>query len=160
MSASNRTNDADFVRELAAILREADLGEIEVERDNLKVRVSRASSVVAQTYAVPAPVQMPAAAAPTAGPVPVAGPAPAVPQGDAPGTVRSPMVGTAYLSADPNSPAFAPLGKVVAAGDTIMLIEAMKTFNPITAPTAGTVQAVLVSNEQPVEYDQPLFVIA
>jgi acetyl-CoA carboxylase biotin carboxyl carrier protein len=163
MSASAKPIDPALVRELAEILRSADLGEIEIERDDLRIRVSRMSSLPAQqqapvSYTAAVPVATPSAAAPIAAIAPTAGPVVA-PAGDHPGTVRSPMVGTVYLSADPNSPQFAPVGKTVAVGDTLMLIEAMKTFNPVTAAKAGIVKSILVSNEQPVEYDQPLIVI-
>lgn len=165
MSASPKPIDPALVRELAEILRDADLGEIEIERDDLRIRVSRMSSLPAPAMA-PANMAaaMPMQAAPAVFAAPAA-PAPTSPQpappatSDHPGTVRSPMVGTVYLSADPNSPTYAPVGKAVAVGDTLMLIEAMKTYNPVTATRAGVVKSVLVSNEQPVEYDQPLIVI-
>ena len=153
--------DASMVRELAAILREADLGEIEIEHDDLRVRVSRQSSLPAPQTVIAA---VPTSTVPVAAPTPVASataaaqtPAPTDFDGE---VVPSPMVGTAYLSPDPNSAPFIKEGDTVKAGDTLCLIEAMKTFNPVTAPKGGKITKILVSNEQPVEYDEPLVVIA
>ena len=150
--------DIEIVRQLAAVLDETQLTEIEVEDGDRRIRVARkaAQQVVA---AAPAPAAAaaapaPAAAAPAAA-APAAAPAPA-----AINAVKSPMVGTAYLSANPEAPPFVSVGQKVAAGDTLLIIEAMKTMNPITAPSAGTVTAVLVQNGQPVEFDQPLVVVA
>jgi acetyl-CoA carboxylase biotin carboxyl carrier protein len=91
--------------------------------------------------------------------VATAAPALAAPVGDAPGTVKSPMVGTAYLAAEPGAPAFISAGKTVAAGDTLLIVEAMKVMNAIAAPRAGVVRQILVENGQPVEFDQPLVVV-
>jgi acetyl-CoA carboxylase biotin carboxyl carrier protein len=140
--------DTKMVRELAELLAETGLTEIEVEDGDRKIKVSRAAPVAA-------PVQ-------TAAAVPVAAPAPAAAEPAAPdisSAVRSPMVGTAYLHPEPGAEAFIKVGDKVKAGDTLMIIEAMKVMNPITAPAAGTVKQILIENAQPVEYDQPLVVV-
>ena len=143
--------DTALVRELAELLGETGLTEIEVEDNHRKIRVSRAAAPAAAMapalFAAPAPAAAPAAAAPA-------------PTADHANAVKSPMVGTVYLSADPGSAPFVSIGQAVAAGDTLVIVEAMKVMNPITAPAAGTVRAVLVENAQPVEYDQPLVVVA
>ncbi len=148
--------DVTLVRQLAELLDETQLTEIEVEDGDRKVRVARSVTVAAAPALVPAatPVAAPALA-PAATPEPA--PAPAAPPADA---IKSPMVGTAYLSPEPGASPFIAVGDTVAAGATIVIIEAMKVMNPITAPTAGTVRAILIDNGQPVEYDQPLVVIA
>ncbi|KMS62627.1 acetyl-CoA carboxylase biotin carboxyl carrier protein [Sphingobium wenxiniae] len=145
--------DVQLVRDLAALLDDTNLTEIEVEDGDRKIRVARKAGAVAPAYvAAPAPVAAaPAAAAPAAAPAEAA-----LPSGT---TVRSPIVGTAYLAAEPGAPAFAAVGSTVKQGDTVLIVEAMKVMNAITAPTSGTVKAVLVDNGQPVEYDQPLIVI-
>ncbi len=156
MSAAKNKLDTGLIRELAAILREGDLGEIEIEHDGLKLRVSRQSTQVMHTaVAAPqsyAPMQaaLPAPAGP--GAVPVASAAPD-------NAVKSPMVGTVYLSADPQSKPYVNIGDKVKIGDTLMLVEAMKTFNPVEADRAGTVKAIYVQNSQPVEYGEPLVLI-
>lgn len=150
--------DVQLVRDLAALLDDTNLTEIEVEDGDRKIRVARkaAAAAPAAVYA-PAPV-----AAPAAAPAPSAAPA-AAPAADAPlpaGTVvKSPIVGTAYLSAEPGAAPFARIGAQVAAGETILIVEAMKVMNAIPAPASGIVKAILVDNGQPVEYDQPLIVI-
>jgi acetyl-CoA carboxylase biotin carboxyl carrier protein len=148
------TIDAKLVRELAKLLADSDLTEIEVEDGNRKIRVAR------HAHAVPAPVTYaaPPLAAAASGPAaaPAAATAPAI---DA-NAVPSPMVGTVYLQPDPEAPSFKSIGDTVKEGDTIVIIEAMKVMNAITAPRGGTLTAVYVENGQPVEYDQPLFVIA
>jgi acetyl-CoA carboxylase biotin carboxyl carrier protein len=147
--------DSALVRELAELLAETGLSEIEVEDGTRKIRVARTltAAPVATTYAAPpvAPVAPVAASAPAAA---------AAPAADAAGTVRSPMVGTAYLTPEPGAPDFVSIGQTVKAGQTLMIIEAMKVMNTITAPNGGTVTAIMVANAQPVEYDQPLVVIA
>ena len=145
--------DTALVRELAELLGETGLTEIEVEDNHRKIRVSRAAAPAAAATA-PAFFAAPAAPAP---PAPEAAPAAAADHANA---VKSPMVGTVYLSADPASAPFVSIGQAVSEGDTLVIIEAMKVMNPITAPASGTVRAVLVENAQPVEYDQPLVVIA
>ena len=146
--------DARLVRTLADILTETGLSEIEVERDGLKVRVARQISVTA-TVAAPAP----AAAHTAAAPAPESGAAPAAPVRAAGDAVNSPMVGTVYLQPQPGAPSFVKVGDSVAAGQTLMIIEAMKTMNPIPAPRAGKVVEILVSDAQPVEFGEPLVVI-
>ena len=147
--------DPSFVRALAELLDDTQLSEIEVEDGDRKVRVARTLTAAAPVAYAPAPVAAPAApaAAPTAA-------APAAPAADAfADAVKSPMVGTVYLAPEPGAPNFAAVGSAVKAGDTILIIEAMKVMNPITAPAAGTLKAVHVENSQPVEFDQPLFTI-
>ena len=141
--------DTKLVRELAELLSETGLTEIEVEDGDRKIKVSRA-----------APVAAPVAAAPAPAPVPAAAPAPAEPAApDLSSAVRSPMVGTAYLHPEPGADPFITVGAKVTAGDTLVIVEAMKVMNPITATAAGTVKEILVENGQPVEYDQPLVVV-
>jgi acetyl-CoA carboxylase biotin carboxyl carrier protein len=147
--------DPAYVRALAELLDDTGLTEIEVEDGTRKVRVARKAAAVAAPVAyAPAPVAAPAAGATAA---PAAPAAPATPSfSDA---VKSPMVGTVYLSPEPGAPNFAAVGSAVKEGETILIIEAMKVMNPIVAPTSGTLKAVHVENSQPVEYDQPLFTI-
>jgi len=147
--------DVNLVRQLAELLDTTQLTEIEVEDGDRKIRVARKAAQVAA-----APMHYAAAPAPAAAPA-------AAPQVDNAGpsapdhtsAVRSPMVGTVYLAAEPGAKPFASVGQSVAAGDTLLIVEAMKVMNPITAPSAGTVKAVLVENGQPVEFDQPLVVV-
>lgn len=154
--------DVDLVRQLAAVLDDTGLTEIEVEDGARRVRVARSGGGSSLHY----PPSFAAAAATAHGSaaasaeVPPTAPPP-VPTAAVEGeTVRSPMVGTAYLSADPASKAFVEPGQRVAAGDTLLIIEAMKVMNPILSPSAGRVTSVLVGNGQPVEFDQPLVVLA
>lgn len=148
--------DIDIVRQLAAVLDETQLTEIEVEDGQRRIRVARKAAAQQVVQAAPVPAApAPVAAAPVAA-APADGPAAAPSTVNA---VKSPMVGTAYLSPNPEAPAFVTVGQKVAAGDTLLIIEAMKTMNPILAPAAGTVKALLVENGQPVEYDQPLVVV-
>ncbi|MCA0209196.1 MAG: acetyl-CoA carboxylase biotin carboxyl carrier protein [Proteobacteria bacterium] len=148
--------DPAFVRALAELLDDTQLSEIEVEDGDRKVRVARTLTAAPVAYA-PAPVAAPAAAAPAAA---AAAPAAAAPAADSfADAVKSPMVGTVYLAPEPSAPNFAAVGSAVKAGDTILIIEAMKVMNPIVAPAAGTLKAVHVENSQPVEFDQPLFTI-
>jgi len=154
--ASGRTAkmnvDTALVRQLADMLAETGLTEIEVEDGDRKIRVARGGIVGAAPAAAASVV--PAAAQAAA----VASPAESDPADHA-NAVKSPMVGTAYLSAEPGSAVFIKVGDSVKVGDTLLIIEAMKVMNPITAPAAGTVKAILVENAQPVEYDQPLVLI-
>ena len=145
-----------LVRELAGILNETDLNEVEYKTDTLKLTLKRGAEVV-QVASAPV-MQAPAAAAPqgAASPAPAAAAAPSDDTSDA---VTSPMVGTAYVRPSPDADAFAKVGESVKAGDTILLVEAMKTFNPITAPTSGTLVAVHVEDAQGVEFGDPLFTI-
>lgn len=148
--------DVDLVRQLAELLDATSLTEIEVEDGARKIRVARkAASAPAMHYA-PAPAML---AAPAAGAPATAETGASIPA-DTTDAVRSPMVGTAYLSPEPGTKPFAALGQKVAAGDTLLIVEAMKVMNPIVAPSAGTVTQVLVENGQPVEFDQPLVVIS
>ncbi|WP_333585573.1 acetyl-CoA carboxylase biotin carboxyl carrier protein [Phenylobacterium sp.] len=152
--ASAEQIDARLVRKLADILTETGLTEIEVERDDLKIRVARQVTVTA-TVAAPAPATAaPAPAAPSA--VDAAPAAPARKAGDA---VNSPMVGTVYLQPQPGAPSFIKVGDTVQSGQTLMIIEAMKTMNPIPAPRAGKVVEILVADAQPVEFGEPLVII-
>lgn len=164
MSNPSQTDrDVDFIRALAELLQENDLTELEVRRDYgeddaLKVRVSRVTPVAAA-----APMAAVAAPAPAAAPAPTpAAPAPAAAPEDPashPGAVASPMVGTVYLQPEPGAPAFAAIGDQVAEGDTLLIIEAMKTMNHIPAPRAGTVKRILVEDGAPVEFGAPLMII-
>lgn len=151
--------DKGLIRDLAQLLNETGLTEIEIEKDDLKVRVAR-HAVAPAAYAVGAPAASPAAAlSPSAGPgtsaaAPV-GPDPA----NHPGCVKSPMVGTAYRSPEPGAPVFIDIGTRVTQGQTLLIIEAMKTMNQIPAHRSGTVTRVLVDDASPIEYGQPLVVI-
>lgn len=147
--------DPKLVRELAEILRETELTEIEVERDGLRMYVARTvQAAPVQQIAAPAPV----AAAPAAAPA-VAAPAAPAASGAPDNAIPSPMVGTVYLRPNPDADEFAKIGDAVKEGDTILLVEAMKTFNPITAPKSGKLTAMLVEDGQPIEFGEPLFVI-
>ena len=151
--------DVELVRQLAGILDATQLTEIEVEDGPRRIRVARKAAAVSAPAPVHyAPQPQLAATHPPAAPAPteIGAPTPA-PEANA---VRSPMVGTVYLAADPASKPFAAVGQKVQPGDTLMIIEAMKVMNPILAPAAGTVTAVMVDNGQPVEFDQPLIVVA
>jgi len=160
---SGPQGDAKFVRELAKILKDTDLTEIEVERGDLKIRVAREFPAAPAVHYATAPVQA-AAPAPAAvsAPVPAAASAPEAAAADPkthPGAVNSPMVGTCYLRPSPDADLFKKAGDAVKEGETILLIEAMKTFNPITAPKSGKLIEILVAEAQPVEYGEPLFII-
>ncbi|NNE58892.1 MAG: acetyl-CoA carboxylase biotin carboxyl carrier protein [Hellea sp.] len=159
-SAPSKSSETKLVRELAEILNETDLSEIEMKRGDLKIRVSKNNHQNVQSVAVaaPAPTAAPAAAPVTAA-APASGTAPIEDHSQNAGAVKSPMVGTAYIRPSPDASAFVSIGDSVSEGDTIMLVEAMKTFNPITAPKSGTVTAILVSDAQPVEFGEPLFII-
>jgi acetyl-CoA carboxylase biotin carboxyl carrier protein len=145
--------DTDLVRQLAEMLHENDLTAIEVEDGGRRIVVKR--QVTAAAAAASAPVAMPVSSAPSP-----ATEAPAeVLAANHPGAVKSPMVGTVYLSGEPGATPFVGPGHKVSAGDTLLIIEAMKVMNPITASKAGTVKQVLVVDAQPVEFDQPLVII-
>ncbi|WP_428627415.1 acetyl-CoA carboxylase biotin carboxyl carrier protein [Sphingopyxis sp.] len=148
--------DPAYVRALAELLDDTGLSEIEVEDGERKIRVARTLTAAPVAYA-PAPVAAPAVAAAPAAAAPIAATPAAESFADA---VKSPMVGTVYLSPEPGAPNFAAIGAAVKEGDTVLIIEAMKVMNPIVAPTSGTLKAVHVENSQPVEFDQPLFTIA
>ena len=150
--------DSALVRELAELLAETGLSEIEVEDGDRKIRVSRQMvQQMAAQYAVGAPA-MPMAA-PAAAPVAAAPATEAAPAAAPVDAVTSPMVGTVYLAPEPGAADFISVGKAVKEGDVLLIIEAMKVMNQITAPKSGTVTAILVDNQQPVEFDQPLVVI-
>lgn len=147
--------DPKLVRELADILRDTELTEIEVERGDLRLRVARTltAAPVQQVMAAPATAPAPAAA-----PAAAASPAPSASEAPANAT-PSPMVGTVYIRPNPDADAFFNVGDAVKEGDTILLVEAMKTFNPIIAPKSGKLSAMLVEDGQPVEFGEALFVI-
>ena len=164
---ANKTHDTDveFIRALAELLNDNDLTELQVKReygdnDSLNVRVSRKTEVVTQVAASPAP----AAPAPHAPAAPAASAAadtgPGEDPASHPGAVTSPMVGTVYLRPSPEADQFKKAGDSVKEGETILLVEAMKTFNPITAPKSGTLTELLVDDAQPVEYGEALFIIS
>ncbi|MXN67079.1 acetyl-CoA carboxylase biotin carboxyl carrier protein [Stappia sp. GBMRC 2046] len=156
MSEKKNQFDRELIRQLATLLDETNLSEIELEREGFRVRVAR-------QLTVEAPVQAAPAAAPAATPAGAQAEAPqAAPTSNPaghPGAVPSPMVGTAYRSPEPGARAFVEVGDTVAQGDTIVIIEAMKTMNQIPAPRAGRVSAILVEDGQPVEFGEPLVVI-
>jgi acetyl-CoA carboxylase biotin carboxyl carrier protein len=145
--------DVDLVRQLAQLLDDTSLTEIEVEDGGRKIRIARkaAAAAAAPVHYAPAPPPAVPNSAPSA--EIVAAPPSMV------NAVKSPMVGTAYLSPNPEAKAFVNVGDTVAAGDTLLIVEAMKVMNPILAPSAGRVSAVLVTSGQPVEFDQPLVVV-
>jgi len=158
MSKRPQESDIDFIKALAELLRSNDLTEIEVSReygddDALTVRVARQGAPVAAAASVAPPVALTVAGAAH---VPV--PAAADPAED-PGVVPSPMVGTIYMQAEPETPAFVKVGETVAEGQTILIIEAMKTMNQIPAPRAGRVKRILVDDGQPVEFGAPLMIL-
>jgi acetyl-CoA carboxylase biotin carboxyl carrier protein len=144
--------DAALVQELAELLTANELSEIEVADGERRIKVKRESAVIAAPAAPAAPAAAPASIA--------AAPAATAPAEDVSGeTIKSPMVGTAYLSAEPGAKPFAEVGDAVKAGDTLLIVEAMKVMNPITAPSGGIVKKILIADGQPVEFDQPLVVI-
>jgi acetyl-CoA carboxylase biotin carboxyl carrier protein len=150
--------DVKLVRELAKMLDATNLTEIEVADGDRRIRVARKPAAQNATYG--APMAAPAAAtAPTAA-APAAAPAAEAPAPSHANAVKSPMVGTCYLGPEPDAPDFVKVGDMVKPGQTLLIVEAMKVMNPITAPAGGTVKAILVENGQPVEYDQPLIVVA
>jgi len=156
MKSSKPQIDTDIVKDIAQLLSDSDLTEIEVEHEGLRIRVVRA----------PAPIIAAPAAAVAAAPVASAPVAAAAPAAEAaadltkhPGLVTSPMVGTAYLSPEPGAAAFIEVGASVREGQTVLIVEAMKTMNAIPAPRSGTVTRILVGNAQPVEYGEPLLII-
>lgn len=154
--ASAEQTDAHLVRQLADILTETGLSEIEVERDGLKIRVAKTLTAPPQATVAYAPAPTAAAPAPAVAAAPAVEAAPARASGE---TVNSPMVGTVYMSPQPGADPFVKVGDTVAAGQTIMIVEAMKTMNPIPAPRGGKIVELLVADGQPVEYGEPLAVI-
>jgi len=148
--------DVALVRQLAELLDATHLTEIEVEEGDRKIRVARKAAAAAPVHYAPASPPLAASPPPQA---PVAAEVGASAPASTANAVKSPMVGTAYLAAEPGAKPFAGVGQKVAAGDTLLIVEAMKVMNPITAPAAGTVTQVLIENGQPVEFDQPLIVV-
>ena len=156
--AANAPVDPAMVEALAEIAVRQGLAEIEVRQNKLRIRITRQhpQPVAAQVAPMAASTALPAAAPTPAIAAPASAAAPAA---EHPGTIRSPMVGTVYLRPEPNAEKFVEIGGVVKQGDRIMLIEAMKTFNDITAPRAGTLTAVLVNEGEPVEFGEPLLIL-
>lgn len=159
MSDSNSGSgpvNKEMIRELADLLKETELNEIEVETEEFKIRVARGAGGGTVSYAPP-----PGAAAPV--PAASSAPAEAAPASadlsNHPGAVASPMVGTVYVSPEPGAAAFVKEGATVSQGDTLLIVEAMKTMNPIPAPKSGTVKQILVQDAQPVEFGEVLIVI-
>jgi acetyl-CoA carboxylase biotin carboxyl carrier protein len=140
--------DKDLIRELAKLLDETGLTEIEIEREGLRVRVGRGSPATHAPAPVPSPLAVPAPA--TVGPVDL---------GKHPGAVTSPMVGTAYRGPAPGAKPFVDIGSTVVAGETLLIIEAMKTMNQIPAPRSGTITQILIEDNQPVEFGEPLMIV-
>ena len=162
--STNTDADVAFIRALAELLRETELTEIEVVRtygedDEVQVRLSRAAAAapVVQYAAAPAPAQASPASAPAASAAPAAAAAAAGP--DLSNALTSPMVGTAYLSSEPGAEPFVRVGDTVSEGQTVLIIEAMKTMNQIPSPRAGTIKSILVANAEPVEFGHPLMII-
>jgi acetyl-CoA carboxylase biotin carboxyl carrier protein len=161
MSKQSTETDVAFIQALAELLNQNDLTELSVKReygedDSLEIRVVKQANIVTTSYAAPAPVaHAPAASAPVAVAAPVASEDPA----QHPGAVTSPMVGTVYLSSEPGAAPFVAVGATVAEGQTVLIIEAMKTMNQIPAPRAGTVRRIVVEDGSPVEYGAPLMII-
>ena len=159
--------DQDLIRAIAELLNKEDLAEIEIEQEDLRVRVTRSypndtpayAQAPMQYMAPPAPAAPPAAPSAPSGSVPSAAPAAAEDLASNPGTLTSPMVGTAYRSPEPGKPTFVEVGTKVSEGQTILIIEAMKTMNQIPAHRSGTITRILVEDAQPVEYGEPLVVI-
>lgn len=150
--------DKKAIRDIAELLRDNDLSEIEIEEGDRRIRVARNRAAEVHTMAgapAAAPAPAPAAEAATAS-------APTAPGGEtlAPGTVTSPMVGTVYVAPEPGAAAFVSVGDTVSEGQTLLIVEAMKTMNPIPAPKAGTVKSIQINDGQPVEFGQPLLVIS
>lgn len=149
--------EGQMIRELAELLNDTGLTEIEIEKSGLKIRVAKTVTIAA------APAFAPAAPTPSAPAAASHGPGTQAPSANDPakhpGAVKSPMVGTAYRSPEPGAPAFIEVGAKVAQGETLLIIEAMKTMNQIPAPRAGTITQILFENGQPVEYGEPLVII-
>ncbi len=160
-SQPNHEIDQKLIRTIAELLNEADLCEIEIEKDDFRVRVTRSKPAQVAHYSAPAGAPVPAAP-PPASPVSIVDAAPASAADDLaanPGTLPSPMVGTAYLSPEPDTAPFVSVGSKVTEGQTVVIVEAMKTMNQIPAHRSGTITRILVEDAQPVEYGEPLVVI-
>lgn len=153
MSDDQKFPDHELIRELAKLLDETNLTEIEIERDGARVRVGRQAAPVSNVSVPMAPTIVTPSAAAAAASATTADPA------QHPGAVLSPMVGTAYRAGEPGGMPFVDVGAKVKAGDTLLIVEAMKTMNQIPAPRAGTVTQVLIEDGQPVEFGEPLMII-
>ena len=151
------TNEASFVKELADILDQAGLVELEYETEAVAIRLSRVTTAAPVAVAAPVAAAPVAAVAPAAIAEPVA--EPPANTADHPGAVKSPMVGTVYTAPEPDAPAFITEGTTVTTGQTLFIVEAMKVMNPITAPKAGTVVKILVQNAQPIEFGEALVIV-
>ena len=154
-NAGKPVSETKLIKDIAKILNDSDLSEIEIERGDLRIRVARKMEAATQYISAPAPAQAPSVA-------PAASSAAtdtSQDKGDKAGTVNSPMVGTVYLKPNPESDPFIEIGTAVKEGDTVLLVEAMKTFNPIKAPHSGTVKEILIEDGQPVEFGEALLVI-
>ena len=157
MGVKKRAIDKDLIRDLAALLKEVDLAEIEIEQDDFRIRVSRTAAGAPGAH-----VAVSSAPAPAVSGEPAATAAPSQIPADLaqhPGAVPSPMVGTVYLSPEPGARAFIQVGDKVRTGQTILIVEAMKHMNEVAAPHAGTVTEILVEDGQPVEFGEPLMII-
>ncbi len=159
MTTKKKNIDQSLVRDLANILNETDLTEIEVEQDDFRVRVSRATTAATQVVAAPAPAPVAPAPAPVTMTMNNEAPAPAPAAAASSAAEPSPMVGTAYLAPSPDSDPFVKVGQSVKEGQTILIIEAMKTMNQIPATKSGKITEILVEDGQPVEFGDPLVVI-
>jgi acetyl-CoA carboxylase biotin carboxyl carrier protein len=148
MTEKKKIVDSELIRELADLLNETGLSEIEIEHEDTRIRVARTLQA--------APTAMPVAVAPAAVAGPVAAPVAAA---DHPGAVPSPMVGTAYLAAEPGGKPYVDIGDTVREGQTLLIVEAMKTMNQIPSPRSGKVTQIMVEDGQPVEYGEPLMII-
>ncbi|WP_170384744.1 acetyl-CoA carboxylase biotin carboxyl carrier protein [Ruegeria atlantica] len=165
MTDTKHEADVAFIKALAELLRDNDLTELQVKReygeeDSLNVRVSRMNQVAAAPVQVAVPAVAPAAA-PATSPAPAAAEAPVAQEDPAshPGAVTSPMVGTVYMQAEPGAPAFISVGASVSEGDTLLIVEAMKTMNHIHAPKSGTIKRILVGDGDAVEFGTPLVIV-
>ena len=155
MGEKKQAVDKDMIRDLAALLKETELSEIEYEQDDFRIRVSRSAPSTPMIYAEP---QKPRTAAPASGEAPPSQGSLADPARH-PGCVPSPMVGTAYLSPEPGASPYVEVGATVRVGQTILIVEAMKHMNEVASSRAGKVVAILVEDGQPVEYGEPLMII-
>jgi len=156
--------DSQVIKDLAELLNATGLTEIEIESGGMRIKVARSGGQATSAYVpVPSPVETPVAAPAepqaTKGAATSSNSIPAEDPATHPGAVKSPMVGTAYLSPEPGATAFIKVGDTVSEGQTLLIVEAMKTMNPIAAPRAGEITQIIVQNEQPVEFDQPLVII-
>ncbi len=151
--------DIRKIKKLIDLIQESDVSEIEISEGEESVRISRHSSTPAQAVSYHIPAATPAAQAVSSAPAGVEAAPVAATGPDLSNAVRSPMVGTFYRSSSPEAPAFVEVGQKVSVGDVICIVEAMKMFNQIEADRSGTIKAILVENGQPVEYDEPLFII-